>query len=78
MINLTSDQLKFLIERLLDNASFAKKKRYEDSSKENDQYYAGLMQGYYEMLDTLKNQLIIDDQDLKDFGLDIDLEKELT
>lgn len=78
MSNLTSEQVEYLIQRLLDNAAYAKKQRDEDNSDENNQYYAGLMQGYYEMLDTLKNQLVIDDQDLKEFGLDINLEEELV
>ena len=41
----------------------------------NDAFYKGKKLAYYEILDTIKNDLDIDDQDLKAFGLDVNLEK---
>ena len=48
--------------------------------KENkdDAYCAGRKVAYYEMLDILKTELDIRDQDLKEFGLDIDLENKIA
>ena len=39
---------------------------------------AGRKVAYYEMLDILKTELDIRDQDLKEFGLDIDLENKIA
>ena len=75
---LTQEQVEYLVKRLLDNAATVKKEREEKQTEDNKQYYDGLMEAYYEMLDTLKNQLLVYDQDLAAFGLDMDLEKELV
>ena len=73
---LTNEQLEFIIERVLDNAAHTKELREENI--EDREFYDGAMSAYHAILDTMKNQMIIYDQDLKDFGLDIDLEKELA
>ena len=72
---LTNEQMKFIVARLLDNASEAQKFEKQNGKSE---FTEGLLSAYYAMLDTIKNQMIIDDADLKEFGLDIELEKKLA
>ena len=67
---MTDSEIKFIISRVLDNA--------KDAIKETDnnaEFNSGKLFAYYEILDTIKNELIVRGQDLKEFGLDIDLEK---
>ena len=66
-----SDEFKYIVSRVLDNANDA-----ISEAKENpeDDFYKGRKMAYYEVLDTIKNELKARDADLKDFGLDIDLE----
>ena len=72
---LTKEGIKFLIARLLDNANEA----VEESNKnKGDQFAAGRRLAYYEMLDILKNELDVRDQDLEEFGLDINLENKIA
>ena len=72
---LTKDGIKFVISRLLENANEA---ATESKKNKNDQFAAGRRLAYYEMLDILKTELDIRDQDLKELGLDIDLEEKLV
>ena len=65
--------IKFIISRVSDNAADALEEAKENK---NDDFYEGKKLAYYEILDTIKNELKVSEQDLKDFGLDIDLEKE--
>ena len=69
---LTEGSLKYIIARLLDNA---KDSIIEHKENPKDLFYDGKLLAYYEMLDTIKNELIVRDVDLKEFGLDINLEK---
>ena len=66
-----SDEFKYIVSRVLDNANDA-----ISEAKENpeDEFYKGRKMAYYEVLDTIKNELKARDADLKEFGLDIDLE----
>lgn len=64
--------IKFIISRVIDNANDAVK---ESEQNKGDDFYKGRKLAYYEILDTIKNELEARDQDLKEFGLDIDLEK---
>lgn len=75
MSDVTSEQMQFIIEKLLDNASDVKKER---EKKGNSQFYDGMMTAYYEMLDTIKNQLIVDNRDLEEFGLNFKLESTIV
>ena len=71
---LSEAEIKYIIARVLDNANDA----FEEAGEnKNDDFYQGKMLAYYEILDTIKNELICRDQDLKEFGLDINLEKML-
>lgn len=69
---MNEDTIKFIISRVIDNANDAL-----EESKENkdDDFYKGKKLAYYEILDTIKNELEVREQDLKELGLDIDLEK---
>ena len=75
--SITSGQMKFIVEKLLDNATDAVKES-KTARGEEKVFYDGMKQAYHEMLDTMKNQLIVDDQDLEKFGLNIDLEDALA
>lgn len=72
---LTKAGMKYMIARLLENANEA----VEESKWDKDNpYCAGRKVAYYEMLDILRTELDIRDQDLKEFGLDIDLENRIA
>lgn len=71
MNNLTTERLKYIIARVIDNANDAAKE-----SKENpkDEFIDGKKMAYYEVLDTIKNELDVSEQYMKEFGLDFPLE----
>lgn len=69
---MTEETIKHIIARVIDNANDALE---EERKNKNDAFYKGKKLAYYEILDTIKNDLDIDDQDLKAFGLDVNLEK---
>ena len=64
--------IKFIISRVVENANDALE---ELKQNPNDDFYKGHVMSYYEILDTIKSELVTHDQDLKEYGLDIDLEK---
>ena len=64
--------IKFIISRVIENANDAAE---EAKQNKGDDFYNGRKLAYYEILDTIKSELEAHDQDLKEFGLDIDLEK---
>ena len=69
---MTDATLKFILSRVIEKANDA----FEEASQnKNDLYYEGRKIAYYEVLDTIKSELEAHDQDLKEYGLDIDLEK---
>ena len=65
---MNDDTIKYIISRLVENA----KEALEDG---NDDFAKGKRLAYYEMLDVIQNELELKDQDLKEFGLDIDITK---
>lgn len=69
---MNESEIKYIIARVIENANEAR-----DESKEapDDEFYKGKKLAYYEILDTLKNELKARGQDLKEFGLDVNLEK---
>ena len=71
MNDLTAERLQYIIARVIDNANDAVK-----DSKENpkDDFINGKKLAYYEVLDTIKNELDVSEQDMKEFGLDFPLE----
>lgn len=68
MNKLTTSELEFIISRVLDNA------KDTSLSKDNSEFAQGKKLAYYEILDTIKNELEVREIDTKDFGLDITLE----
>lgn len=69
---MNEDTIKFIISRVIDNANDALEELKENK---DDDFYKGKKLAYYEILDTIKNELEVREQDLKELGLDIDLEK---
>lgn len=72
---LTKEGIKYMVARLLENAKEAAK---ESKADKDDMLAAGRRLAYYEMLDILRTELDVRDQDLKEFGLDIDLENKIA
>lgn len=69
---LSEDSIKYIISRLIDNANDA----VEESNKDrSDAFNQGRRLAYYEMLDILKSELDVRDVDLKEMGLDSDVDK---
>lgn len=62
---------------LKEDAFDAKKEYLKNKRKKDSKYYEGKLFGYWEVFDTLKNQLIGFQIDLKDVKFDFDHNKEL-
>ena len=72
MSKLSEESLKYVIARLIDNANEA----IEESERDKDDSFSlGRRLAYYEMLDILKSELDVRDVDLKELGLDIDVDR---
>lgn len=69
---MSDETIKFIISRVVENANDALE---ESNQNKDDDFYKGRRMAYYEIMDTIKNELEASSQDLKEFGLDIDLEK---
>ncbi len=67
-----ADVLKATIERLIENADEALS---ESKTYSGDEYYEARKAVYYEVLDTIKDDIIMGDLDPADYGLGMDLEK---
>lgn len=70
--NLDEETLKYIIARLVERADEAMQEYIND--KDND-FKNGQSLAYYEMLDILRTELDLSEQDLNEFGLDFDLEE---
>lgn len=70
--NLDEETLKYIIARLVERADEAMQEYIND--KDND-FKNGRLLAYYEMLDILRTELDLSEQDLNEFGLDFDLEE---
>ena len=71
---LTKEGIEYIIGRLLKNAQETVGEWERDKS---NLFYDGKALAYYEMLDIIKAELDIREQDLKEFGLDVNLEEKL-
>lgn len=71
MSELTAERLKYIIARVVDNANDAVK---ESEAEPDDAFISGKKTAYYEVLDTIKNELDAAEQNLKEYGLDFTLE----
>jgi hypothetical protein len=65
---------QFLVARIIDCANYA---LTEAKENEGDAFYKGRKLAYYEVLSLLQNELDLHDENLKEYGLDINLEKTL-
>lgn len=65
---------KFMISRITEKAKDAIK---ESNDNSNQDYWEGRKFAYYEILDTIKSELDVRDEDLKEYGIDFDLESSL-
>ena len=66
--------IAYIVSRVLSNANDSIQEKKEAP---NDEFINGKILAYYEVLDTIKNELIARDEDLKEYGLDINLEKDI-
>lgn len=66
MNNITEEEIKYIIARILDNA---KDTMTEYKENKNDEFLQGKRLAYFEVIDTIKNELIVKDIDLNEFGL---------
>jgi len=73
MNKLSEEAIKYIISRVIDNANDTVE---ESKQNKGDDFYKGKKMAYYQVLDTIKNELEAREMDLKEFGLDINLEKE--
>lgn len=69
---LSNEAIKYIIARLVDNANEAVT---ESEADKEDLFKSGRRLAYYEMLDILKSEIDARDLDLKEFGLDIDVDR---
>ena len=69
MHSLTESELNFIVSRILSNAN----KAFQEN--DNSDFENGRRLAYYEMLDTIKNELILRDVDISKYGLNINLEE---
>lgn len=67
-------EFQYIVARILDNANDVFE---EAEANPNDDFYKGKRFAYYEILDTIKNELKARGQDLQAFGLHINLEKKI-
>jgi hypothetical protein len=71
---MSDSEIKYIVARVLDNANDA----FEEANEnKDDDFYKGKKLAYYEILDTIKNELKARGQELKEFGLDFNLEAKL-
>lgn len=75
MNELTKESIEYMVARLIERANEAVKNSNEAPM---DDFAAGRRVAYYEMLDILRSELLVAGQELKDFGLDIDLESKIA
>ena len=73
---MNEDSLKYLIAKLIEDADDVKAEFENIQNIDEKLFLEGKRLAYYEMLLTIQNELDIEDQDLAEFGLNINLEKE--
>ena len=70
-MEISIEAYKFIISRVLECAF----ESIEEAKENNNEFNNGRKLAYYEVADIIKSELYVRDADLKEFGLDIDLEK---
>ena len=71
---MNKDQIDYIISKLLD---WAKDTLLELKENPNDDFYEGKRLAYYEMLLAIQDDIKTNGTDSKEYGIDIDLEKEI-
>ena len=66
---MTKTTFDYILERIISNAMDA-----ASETKDNDTFNDGKKLAYYEILDTIKNEIIAHDIDISEYGLDTALE----
>lgn len=66
-----NESIKFIIARLIDRAN----ESAVEAKELPDDFNKGRRLAYYEVLDTIKSELQVRNVDLKEYGLDVNLEK---
>ncbi|MBQ7874907.1 MAG: transposase [Oscillospiraceae bacterium] len=69
---MTDSAFQFIIERIINNALDSVKEAKDNPGEE---FYLGRKMAHYEILDIIKNELEIRDEELGEFGLDFNLEE---
>ena len=68
---MTDGLFNFIVQTLMQYAYDA----IEDEEKDKCEFNSGRTMAYYEVLDTIKNRLVIYEYDLSECGLDVNLEE---
>ena len=68
---MTVESYQYILSRIRERAF----ESIEDAKESNSDFGNGCKLAYYEVADIIKSELWVRDADLKEFGLDIDLEK---
>lgn len=68
---LTAEAIGYVIARLIDNANEAVAESRKDKG---DLFKDGRALAYYEMLDILQAELSVSEEDLREYGLDFDID----
>ncbi len=66
MDNINDDLMIFIIDSILERANSLQE---ESKGKEKTLFEQGLLQGYSEVIDIIRNRLIIDDIEIEKYGL---------
>ena len=74
MIEISEEDFRYIVKRLLDNAKETAEEFRKDTG---DEFASGRNEGMYEMLDILQSELEVAGVDLAKIGFDIELVKEL-
>ncbi|MBO5907468.1 MAG: transposase [Clostridia bacterium] len=70
-MEISNESYKYILARVLERAF----ESIEEANENEDEFYKGRKLAYYEIADIIKSELMVRDADLKEFGLDVDLEK---
>ena len=69
---MSREGVKYIIGRVIKNAEEAMVERKQDPE---NAFLHGRAQAFYETLDIIKSELTVREEDLKEYGLDVQLEK---
>ena len=71
---MNEDEFSYIVQLLVERAVEASA---DSKAVPEDLFQKGRKIAYYEVLDTIKNQLLVNDQKLEEYHLDFDLEHSL-